>query len=401
MNKLSHRFSRRSMVATGAGFAAGIPLVGAAKSRSLLRAQSENGGDAALDAVLKVTGVAGAAVFFGNVDDDPVSVAMGVTDLETGTPVTLETYFRIGSITKTFVATVVLQLVDEGKLLLENTIDTFNVPVQNAPFISIRNLLNMTSGLADYINVPSFLEIVLADPERNVSPQELIDVTGSQPAGLPNNGYQYVNANYIILGTIIEQITGISLAENLQERLFTPLAMTSTALQMGEARPEPFAHGYGRADQVAMFVGMDGDEADALAEIATPLAASDGVIDFTYLNPGFAWAAGGAYSTVGDLTLWMPALVNGTMISEAMQRERLELVTVGDFSGPFGGYGLGVGAFGESLGHSGTIPGYSTFAVIDRRTGKQQIILTSLTGSGGAGVAAELLGTALRGLFGW
>lgn len=388
-------------VATAAIATLGAPSLASAGPGTAPLAQIDDGWKPALEAVMEIVGIAGAAVYFGQPDDEPWQATLGVADLETGAVITGGTHFRIGSVTKTFVATVILQLVDEGRLTLETTIDTFDSPVQNAPFITIRNLLNMTSGLGDYTHVPTFLELVLAAPERSVSPDELIAFAATLPSGLPGDAYAYSNTNYIILGRIIEELTGQALHEVLTERLFAPLGMTQTALQASETLPEPFARGYGRAEQVGMFVGMDDDESEALADLATPLAGPDGVIDFTQLNPSFAWAAGGAYSIVDDLTRWLPALVNGTLVSEAMQRERLTLQPVNGFgSGGTGGYGLGVGAFGEALGHSGTIPGYSTFAVMDRRTGHQQIVLTNLSGGGGAEVAAQLFGEALRSLFG-
>jgi D-alanyl-D-alanine carboxypeptidase len=365
-------------------------------------AQSDDGWRTAIEAVVQIAGIAGASVFFGIPGEDPFFEAVGAADLETGTPVTEATHFRIGSVTKTFVATVILQLVDEGELTLEDTIDTYGFTVQNAPFITIRQLLNMTSGLPDYTQVPALLELVLADPGRAVTPQELVDYAATLPSALPGEGYAYSNTNFIILGLIVEQLTGMPLAHALAERIFEPLGMANTALQTTEPLPDPFARGYGRADQVAMFIGIEGEAAEALADLATPLADADGVIDFTLLNPGYAWAAGGCYSTVDDMTRWMPALVDGDLISEDLQRERLDFIPVTDWGmGDSGGYGLGIAAFGDALGHSGTIPGYSTFVLMDRRTGSQQIILTSLSGRSGTDVAAESLARALRDLLGW
>lgn len=364
--------------------------------------QISDGWQGAIEAVMEIAGIAGASIFLGVPGENPTVAALGVADLATRAPVTVETHFRIGSVTKTFVATVVLQLVGEGLLSLDDTIEDFGfTSLQNAPFITIRNLLNMTSGLPDYTHAPGLLEMVIADPTHAVTPQELIEFAATLPSAEPNAGYSYCNTNYIVLGLIVEDLTSQALADVLAERIFQPLEMTRTALQTSEALPEPFARGYGRADQMAMFVGMNEDEAETLADLATPLADADGVIDFTDLNPGFAWAAGGCYSVVDDLTKWLPALLDGTLIGEDLQRERLDLVPVTDWgSGDAGGYGLGVAAFGEALGHSGTIPGYSTFVLMDRRTRSQQIILTSLSGGGGAGVAAEKLGEALRALFG-
>jgi D-alanyl-D-alanine carboxypeptidase len=400
------RSTRRSLVTGAIGLAGATTVLDVSARRSgsptLPLAQIDDGWRVAIETVLEIAGIAGASVFFGVPGEDPTVAAVGVADLETGTPITEATHFRVGSVTKTFVATVILQLVDEKELSLDDTIDTYGFTVQNAPFITIRNLLNMTSGLPDYTHVPALLELVLADPSRAVTPQELVDYAATLPSAVPGEAYAYSNTNFIILGLIVEQLTGLSLAEALAERLFAPLGMVNTALQTTEALPEPFARGYGRADQVAMFIGIDAEEADALADLATPLADADGVIDFTDLNPGYAWAAGGCYSTVDDMTRWMPAMVNGDLISEDLQRERLDFIPVTEWGmGDSGGYGLGIAAFGESLGHSGTIPGYSTFVLMDRETGSQQIILTSLSGTSGTDVAAESLARALRDLFGW
>ncbi len=394
--------SRRALLGGAMGMT-GVAALGpstlAAGNRGQVQ-QISDGWRRAIEAVMEIAGIAGASVFVGVPGEDPLVTALGVADLATMTPVTEATYFRIGSVTKTFVATVVLQLVDEGLLALDDTIDAYGfTSLQNAPFISIRNLLNMTSGLPDYTHSPELLELVVTDPAYPVTPQELIAFAETMPSAQPDAGYSYCNTNYIVLGLIAEQLTGDSLARLLHDRIFEPLGMTHTALQTAESLPEPFARGYGRADQVAMFIGMEGEEAEALAEMATPLADADGVIDFTDLNPGFAWAAGACYSIADDLTRWLPALLDGALISEELQRERLEFVPVMDWGGDGGGYGLGIASFGETLGHSGTIPGYSTFVLIDRTTGSQQIILTSLSGGGGAGVAAEKLGEALRALF--
>lgn len=396
--------TRRAVVGGLVGLAAGASL----GSSSLAAAPAEpphqisDGWRVAIEAVMEIAGIAGASVFLGIPGEDPMVAALGVSDLGTRAAVTEATHFRIGSVTKTFVGTVVLQLVDEGLLSLDDTIDGHGfTTMQNAPFITIRNLLNMTSGLPDYTHAPELLQLVISDPSYAVTPQELIEFAATLPSAQPGAEYSYCNTNYIVLGLIVEQLTGRSLAEVLEERIFVPLEMTQTALQTTESLPDPFARGYGRADQMAMFVGMDADEAETLAELATPLADADGVIDFTNLNPGFAWAAGGCYSIADDLTRWLPVLLDGTLISQDLQRERLDLVPVTSWgNGDAGGYGLGVAAFGEALGHSGTIPGYSTFVLMDRRTGSQQIILTSLSGGGGAGVAAEKLGEALRTLFG-
>lgn len=164
--KSSPNFTRRAVVG-GVSGAAGIALL----PTSILASQGagsfnqiSDGWRGAIEAVMEIAGVAGASVFVGVPGKDPTVAALGVADLAAGTPVTEATYFRIGSVTKTFVATVILQLVDEGELSLHDTIADHGFDsLQNAPFITIRNLLNMTSGLPDYTHAPALLELVIAD----------------------------------------------------------------------------------------------------------------------------------------------------------------------------------------------------------------------------------------------
>jgi CubicO group peptidase (beta-lactamase class C family) len=139
--------------------------------------------------------------------------------------------YRIASVTKPFVATVVLQLVSEGRLSLEDSVER-RLPglVPNGAAITVRELLNHTSGLFNYTDDEVWLNAILLDPGRHWSPRELVRVAVSHPPYFaPGTNWAYSNTNYVLLGLIIEAVTGRKLDQELSERLFGPLALRSTS----------------------------------------------------------------------------------------------------------------------------------------------------------------------------
>ena len=137
-------------------------------------------------------------------------------------------HYRIGSITKTMTATVILQLAQEGKLVLDDPISKYRPDVPNGDNISIAQLLDMRSGLAGYTENPMFQQAVDDDPERIWTPDELLALAFSVPPLFPpGTAWQYSNTNYVLLGLVMEDVTGQSVAELFQERLFDPLGWTA------------------------------------------------------------------------------------------------------------------------------------------------------------------------------
>src|SRR6266480_487306 len=180
--------------------------------------------------------------------DDPGQgswiTTLGTSDLATRAPMNVNSHMRIGSITKTFTATVILQLVDEGKLRLDDPVAKYLPQVPNGANITIRELLNMTSGLFNYSNDQGFQQ---ADPSRVWDPKELVAIAfRHRPYFAPGQGLHYTNTNYILLGMLIEQIPGMPVEKAFQQRIFTPLGMESSSFPplASSAIPDPHPHGY-------------------------------------------------------------------------------------------------------------------------------------------------------------
>ncbi|MER5420926.1 serine hydrolase domain-containing protein [Streptosporangium roseum] len=268
----------------------------------------------------------------------------GVRDLRTGRPAVADGYFRIGSVTKTFVATVVLQLADEGRLKLDDPIQR-HLPglVPNGAAITVRHLLNHTSGLHDYMSEEGYSTNRWRGEERfrSYTPQQLLKVAFAKPPYFkdPGSSWRYSNTNYIVAGMLIEKLTGRPYGKEVERRILRPLKLTRTSVP-GNAYGlrEPHAHGY-----EALPTGR--------------------IVDATRMNPSLDWAAGEMISTTGDLNAFFDGLLGGKLTSKAALREMRTTVDTGaGFA-----YGLGLQKYavpcGETVwGHSGELIGYMTFA---------------------------------------
>ncbi len=265
--------------------------------------------------------------------------AAGIKDLATAAPVTLDDHVRIASITKTFTATVILQLVDEGKLGLDDVLQTFVPGIANGDQITVRQVLGMTAGIFDFVEDPIVSADYELDPLMGFTPQDAVEVIRRYPADLaPGDHVQYSNSNYVLLGLIIEQLTGQTADVAITERIIRPLGLTHTVFPTTPDLPEPFVRGY---------------------EAAVPGAT---LRDMTASNPYVPWTAGAMYSTLADLRIWAKALADGSLLSPATQRERL---TWNVFPGEVLDvrYGLGILEVNGLIGHSGGIFGYSSWMV--------------------------------------
>ncbi len=284
-----------------------------------------------------------------------------------GSPVTIEMttdlHFRIASTTKSLTATIILQLVDEGKLSLDETLDQimarwfapgyidFAIPYSDT--ITLRNLMEMRSGMADYSSTAAFAALMQKQPPEPVDPRELIrmSVQSTNPAShAPDVAMEYCNTNFIMQGIIIEQVTDNSFASELEGRLLVPLGMTETLEPTGIAMPSPYAHGY------LFGEGQLHDMTDTL-------------------DPSWLWSGGGIVSTIGDLRTWVTALVDGRMISPAMQQERMKMKPGFVETWPVE-YGLGIYNDNGAIGHYGNCAKfYTTYAM--RYAGYDIAVLTN------------------------
>ncbi len=267
------------------------------------------------------------------------SAAAGLASLQPRVAMHATDRYRIASVTKTFVATVVLQLAAEGKLSLNDPVERW-LPrmVPNGASITLRELLNHSSGLFDYDQDQAWVSARTADPGREWSPHELVAIATSHPPLFsPGADWSYSNTNYILLGLVVEAATGKTLAEELQDRVFEPLALGSTSYPTGTGIPSPFAHGY--------FVSRP----------PLPVPAGTLIDVSTILSPS-AWGAGQIVSNTHDLTTFFAALLKGRLLPARFlaQMKAGSPVSLN--------YGLGLrNTFtpcGKAFGHDGDIPGY-------------------------------------------
>jgi D-alanyl-D-alanine carboxypeptidase len=224
--------------------------------------------------------------------------ARGVAELGATRAVPVRGRFRVGSITKSFLATVVLQLVDERRLRLDDTVETW-LPgsVPDGHRITVRQLLNHTSGLYDYrptLTLPPKPEF-LDNRWRTWTAAELIARAVANPptSTPPGSAYAYSNTNYLLLGQIVEKVTGRPYAAEIERRVIRPLRLHHTTLPGTSPRiPGPHSHGY------------------------VPIQRDGGIqlVDYTEMNPSVFGAAGEMISTATDLNRFAVALLDGSLL---------------------------------------------------------------------------------------
>jgi D-alanyl-D-alanine carboxypeptidase len=307
----------------------------------------------------------------------------GTTELGVTNPPRAATHFRAASNTKTMTASVIVQLIQEGRLNFNDPISKYVRDVPNAAKITINHLLKMRSGLYNYTNAPELAESLDHDPDRVWTMDELHHMAFKRPPHFaPGTEFEYNNTNYLLLGLVAEKIEGQPLARIFQDRLFGPLGMTSSVLPVStsNAIPEPYSHGY-------LYGGSSYALVDAPYPADLQAAATAGTLkpnDDTWQNPSAYFAAGGIISTADDLANWMRALVGGKVFDADYHRQWLDSPEAEDPKNPNGqkyGYGIAVITFGPNkiYFHGGEMPGYNSFMGHDPQNDVTLIVWTSLT----------------------
>jgi D-alanyl-D-alanine carboxypeptidase len=295
-------------------------------------------------------------------------------------PVQVGDHVRIGSVTKTWTGTVVLQLVDEGLLRLDDPVAAYRPDVPNGQSITIEQMLSMRSGLGNYTTSPELNRMQDTAPSTVYTPEELIATGLAMPPKFPpGEGFYYSNTNTALLGRIVEQLTGNPLETEIQRRILDRLGMAESSFPATSAvLPDPHPQGYTYGTNVETI------DSNVLSP-EKQAAARDGTLaplDVTNSNPSWAWAAGAGISTAADLTTYVEALVGGGLLSPAMQKIRLDSVRPIDPTDPQGpGYGLALARFGPFYGHTGELPGFNTFAGYDPERKITVVVWTSLAPS--------------------
>jgi D-alanyl-D-alanine carboxypeptidase len=297
--------------------------------------------------------------------------------------------FRMGSNTKTMVATVALQLVAERRLSLSDPVDKW-LPgaVANGRTITVRMLLNHTSGLPDYTFDlekarfdPELLAAITGQRPRRWTPGRLLSVAAKYPVNFaPGTGYSYSNTNYVALGMILERVTANSLADLLRDRILRPLNLHDTYLATnGRSRDgKQLAHGY-EPDAAHLGPLLEHFGAPAGTAFAGPERHEH--VDVTGISPSWAWAAGAIVSTPRDWDRFLSALLSGRLLPAA-QLAQMRTTVEDPGSNGTGRYGLGLMQYtngcGTVWGHTGGIPGYGSQNYTDA-TGRRTVTVVTAT----------------------
>jgi D-alanyl-D-alanine carboxypeptidase len=278
----------------------------------------------------------------------------GLADLDAGVALAPDDTYRIGSLTKTYVSTALLQLVAEHRVGLDEPVGRY-LPglLRGRARITLRQLLNHTSGLYEFNNDPRVIAPYLAGDLGHVwTPRRLVEIALAHDAvSRPGAAYHYSNTNYVLAGLVIQKVTGRPLDEVLRRRLLAPAHLTSTTFGTNPS-DAPAVHGY------FVFSGHQ-------------------PTDITALYP-YPWASGAMVSTAPEVAGFYRHLLAGRLLPRRLMGAMRTTVDASSEDGPGTAYGLGLERFptpcGAAWGHGGNFPGYVTYAY-SSPTGSRQTVL--------------------------
>jgi D-alanyl-D-alanine carboxypeptidase len=274
------------------------------------------------------------------------TAASGYADLTTREPMTADKLFRMGSNTKTFVGTAVLQLVDEGKVSLGAPINTYlsyemstYMPAYDGNTINVRHLMNHTSGMFNFTTDGTWGNAYLADAMKRYYPQELLMIANagaSSPTAPVYGQFTYSNTNYVLLGLLLHNAGGSTYEDTVRSKVIDRLGLTHTIVpNLGDApMPAGSSHGY-----------WEDTETGLLYDVSTR-------------DPSTVWSSGDMIADIADLAYWGKELGQGNLLSASAQQQRLTYVTMNDHLQ----YGLGIvrDTNANLIGHQGGMIGYTS-----------------------------------------
>ena len=329
----------------------------------------------ALDAVVD-TGIPGAVAVsrgYGSVR----RLTAGTSVLGEDRPIRQHDSFRIASIAKTFSAVLTLQLVDSGRIDLDDTVEKW-LPglLKHGKRITVAQLMQHTSGLPDYVKDEAFLDEFVADLTARWHPREVLSFVAEKPLHFkPGTKYEYSDSDNIVLGLLVKRVTHGSYTQALRRGILRPVGMPDTSLPHDTALSRPFVHGYQFEDGKGKGELIDSTKA---------------------VTPSAAWASGGMVSTLSDLTKFWRALLRGRLISPDLLDVMVTDLVEGGGS-PLGPgrnqSGLGIFAWtmrcGTLYGHTGSFPGYQTFSGATRDGSVSVVVMANATSPSQRGTRAQ------------
>ncbi|MER6578669.1 serine hydrolase domain-containing protein [Nonomuraea sp. NPDC001023] len=360
-----------ALVAAGT-VAAGVLGLGTAAVSAATPSASGDAVQTSLDKLVRSGDFPGAVAAVRGRDGRVRDYTAGVGDLETRAEVPVNGMVRIGSHTKTFAATVVLQLAGEGKLDLDAPVEKYLPGVvrgngNDGRKITVRQLLQHTSGLPNYTNFPTLSGI----RHTYFEPRDLIDKALKQkPEFAPGTSYEYTNTGYVLLGLIVQKVTGRPMGEEVTNRIIKPLGLRDTCWP-------------GVGEQTIRGKHPNGYHAENGGKL----------VKFTEMDLSWGWTSGNLISTPRDVTRFLGALLGGDLLKAAQLKEMKQ--TIGSPAlPPGGGYGLGLmkiklSCGGHAWGHGGDIPGFETRNGITEDGRSATLTVTALPTSDDSGDRVE------------
>lgn len=300
-----------------------------------------------VDATMTEYGVPGSAVGVWIPGEGSWTSFTGLADIAADAPVSSEMTWPLRSVTKSYTVTLILQLVDEGELRLDDTLDQYVDGITNGDRITIRQLADMSSGNSDYTTAAGFGEAYVADEAHIFSLAELNDFLVGEPAQFePGAEKVYTNANTNLLGAVVEKVTGQDFAEVLEERILEPLGQTGTEYLL-----------------------------DATEWVDHPLgyAIEDGEQTVQNDNLSIYGPAGSMVSTLDDARVWAEALGGGLLLGAQTQAEREQGAPL-DAGPPYDIYALGMGETNGWWGHNGEGLGFTAAVFHQPQSGASIVV---------------------------
>ena len=284
----------------------------------------------------------------------------GVADVATGARPKPRLHMRLASVSKAFSGAVALALVSDGRLGLDDTVGS-RLPglLPHADAVTLRQLLQHTGGVPEYIASEEFLEVLTADPAQYLPPRELVEFVRDEPLEFaPGTRYEYSDTDNLLVGLMAEQATGVPYEELLRRYVYEPVGIRRTGLPITVEMPQPFLHGYDVVPDEPL---------EDVSEV---------------LNPALAWASGGMVSTQRDTNRFFRAYVSGELFGGPELRAQRAFGVIGSSSPPGPGRNrAGLALFryetrcGTVYGHTGSFPGYRQFAAATAN-GRRSLVFT-------------------------
>jgi D-alanyl-D-alanine carboxypeptidase len=302
---------------------------------------------AALDRLRATYGIPGVSAAMTFADGSTWVGTTGLAVVADHRPVTTRTAFAAGSISKTFTAALVMALVEDGRLALDSAVKTYLPRLAINRAISVRELLDHTSGLNDFFSHPAIDKALLAHRQRVWTAADSLRYVG-KPHFRPGTGWRYSNTNYLVLGMLAEAVGGAPLADQLRQRFFEPLGLDHTFYQAVEHPRGPLAHGYRFSGSDPRLRGVDVSDGTAVVPFTSVVTAAGG--------------AGSIATTASDLVTWVRALYGGGVLRPATVATMVGDAAVTTALKSSIPYGLGVQVVTidgrPTLGHSGRLLGF-------------------------------------------